>query len=84
MSFRVPINWFKVYVMLETDGEELLSHPTVERMMQDDVREQRRNDSSKAIANFEFDAVLTYRRGERPHTNLSKRRTTWSDITGSM
>jgi len=54
------------------------------------VRDDRRvaaggiGDSSNAIANFEFDVALTYRRGEKPFRKPRKRSATQSDANGSM
>jgi len=54
------------------------------------VRDDRRvaaggiGDSSNAIANFEFDVALTYRRGEKPFRKPRKRSATQSDANGSI
>jgi len=47
---------------------------------QGDVGQQRREDSSNAVANFEFSVSLSYRRGEKP----KRRSTTESDANGSI
>jgi hypothetical protein len=47
---------------------------------QGDVGQQRRQDSSNAVANFEFSVFLSYRRGEKP----KRRSTTQSDAKGSI
>ena len=40
--------------------------PRVQHLVKIDVRQQRRDDASHAVANLEFETVLAYRRGERP------------------
>jgi hypothetical protein len=47
---------------------------------QGDVGQQRREDSSNAVANFEFSVSLPYRRGEKP----KRRSTTLSDVKDSI
>jgi hypothetical protein len=44
--------------------------------MHEQVRQDRRNDSSNAIANFEFDVALAYRRGEKLFKKPRRRSTT--------
>ena len=44
---------------------ELPVHPAVERIVHEEVRQYGRDDSPNAIANFEFDVALPYRRGEK-------------------
>ena len=48
------------------------------------VQQQGGEDSSNAIANFEFDVALTYRRGEKPFRKPRKRSATQSDANGSI
>ena len=59
-------------------GEVLVEH--VER----DIAQQRRDDSPNAIANFEFEVALAYRRGERIWGSRKYRSTTKRDAKGSI
>ena len=52
--------------------------------MEVDVGEQRGCDSPNAIANFEFDVALNYRRGERLFSKPRQRSTTQCDIKSSI
>jgi hypothetical protein len=58
--------------------------PPVEDVMEVDVGEQRGCDSPNAIANFEFDVALNYRRGERLFSKPRQRSTTQCDIKSSI
>jgi hypothetical protein len=73
-----------IRVALEGTLRVLPVHPAIERVVHEQIGEQRGDDSSNAIANFEFDVALTYRRGEKPFRKPRKRSATQSDANGSM
>jgi hypothetical protein len=52
--------------------------------MEHDVAQKRGNDSPNAIANFEFDVALNYRRGERLFSKPRQRSTTQCDSKSSI
>jgi hypothetical protein len=54
--------------------------PGVEDVVEVDVGEQRRDDTSDTMGNFEFEVALPYVRGEK----LKQRSTTHSDANSSM
>src|SRR3954451_18893349 len=55
-----------VGVAFECHARELPDQEHVERVVQHQVRQHRRNDSSNAVGNFCFEVSLCYRRVERP------------------
>jgi hypothetical protein len=52
--------------------------------VQVDIGKQGGGDSPNAIANFEFEVALDYRRGERLFSKPRQRSTTMGDVKGSM
>ncbi len=66
-------------VVVVADSRPCLGEVIVEDR-QGDVGEEGRQDTSNAVANFEFSVSLPYRRGEKP----KRRSTTQSDAKGSI
>src|ERR687891_367642 len=51
-----------VSIALKLDRRKSPPHPSIERVVQKQVREQWTEDSTHAIANFEFEGVVSYQR----------------------
>ena len=55
-----------IRVALKRAAREFPVHPRVERVVHEQVSQQRRDHAPNAIDNFCFDVTLSYRRLERP------------------
>ena len=69
---------------LERAARKIPDHPLIECVVHEQVRQDGRNDSPNAIANFEFEVALAYRRGERIWGSRKYRSTTKRDAKGSI
>ena len=66
LAFGHTVHDHVVGITLEPNVRVLPDHPGVERVVHEQVGQQRRDDSSNAVGNFCFEVSLSYRRVELP------------------